>query len=117
MHLLDHLSNLSPSQERAFEAFPDGLPKPRRRPSALIRPIKRQIAKGVLQQAIIDVLAAATEPMSPLAVRQAVEARLGHSVSHLSVIDSLHTCSRGRHPHFERVGYARYRLANGPGQS
>jgi hypothetical protein len=110
MHLLEHLSNLSPSQERVLDAFPDGLPE-RRRPIAPPPPRKR-LGNGVVQRAIVRVLAAADEPLSLAAIHQAVEARLGQSVSNASVTWCLHMGSKGDDPRFERVSIGVYRLGH-----
>jgi hypothetical protein len=107
MHLLEHLSNLSPGQKRVFYAFLDGIPKPRT-PKPLAA--RKRLGNGVVQQAIVKVLAATAEPMRLAAIRQAVEVRLGHNVSNASVTWNLHTGSRGSHPRFERVSYGTYRL-------
>jgi hypothetical protein len=109
VHLLDLLSNPSPPLVRAFEAFPDGPPAPRK-PVEPTRSSNR-LGNGVVQRAVIKALAAAGEPMKVADIRAAAEQRIGQPVQNKSILWTLHMGVKGDRPRFERVSYGVYRLA------
>jgi hypothetical protein len=70
----------------------------------------RRLGNGVVQRAVVKVLAASDAPTRLAHIYAAVEARLGHSVSKESVSWCLRTGCGGDEPRFERVSYGCYRL-------
>ncbi len=73
-------------------------------------PGRRRLGNGVVQRAVIDVLAQAGRPMDVGEAHTTVEGLLGYPVSRDSVNSCLSTGARGARPNFERVGPGRYRL-------
>ena len=67
-------------------------------------------ATGVVQRAVIEVLAQADRPMDVGEAHTTVEGLLGYPVSRDSVNSCLSTGARGARPNFQRVGPGRYRL-------
>lgn len=109
VHLLGHLSNPSAALTAVFEALPDEplgpvMPRPES-PSS-----ERRLGNGVVQRAVVKVLAAAAKPMRAADIHTAVEGLLGHGVSKNSVSWCLAAGTRAKEPRFERVGYGVYRL-------
>jgi hypothetical protein len=71
-----------------------------------------RLGNGVVQAAVVKVLAAADCPMHLPEVRTAVDALLGRSVSKDSINCCLSTGARGKEPRFERVAPGCYRLTD-----
>jgi hypothetical protein len=92
-----------------LDAFPDGLLEQYRRP-VVPQPVMRKLGNGVVQRAVVKVLAAADGPMHLAEVQMAVEDLIGQSVSRDSVNWCLSTGVRGKEPRFERVVRGCYRL-------
>ncbi len=69
-----------------------------------------KLGNGVVQAAVLKVLAAADRPMRLPEVRTAVDALLGRPVSKDSISWCLSTGARGAEPRFERVARGSYRL-------
>jgi hypothetical protein len=109
MQLLGQLQNPPPSLGVVFEAFPEGT-TPNEGEAAALMPPPMRLGNGVVQRAVVKVLAAAEQPMRVAEIRIAVEAAFGHTVSYESVSWSLRAGSRGDDPHFERTSYWCYRL-------
>jgi hypothetical protein len=65
---------------------------------------------GAIQSAVIEVLAAASAPMSVRNIHAAVERHSSMRVSKDSVNSCLSTGARGDAPLFERIELGRYRL-------
>jgi hypothetical protein len=82
----------------------------RRRPIAAVPKAKR-LGNGVVQRAVVQVLAGADRVLSVADVHGAVEARLGQPVSKDSVGSCLSTGARGAEPRFRCIAPGRYRLA------
>jgi len=74
-------------------------------------PKMKRLGNGVVQRAVIRVLAAAGHALSVADVQGAVEERLGRPVSKDSVNSCLSTGARGAEPRFERMAPGCYRLA------
>lgn len=74
------------------------------------QPKMLRLGNGVVQAAVVKVLAAADRPMRMAEVRTAVDALLGRPVSKDSINWCLSTGARGKEPRFERVGRGCYRL-------
>lgn len=77
-------------------------------------PKRKRLGNGVVQRAVIGVLAAAGHAMSVAEVHGAVEERLGQPVSKDSVSCCLSTGARGAGPRFERMARGCCRLATPP---
>lgn len=111
MHLVGRLSNPSGALATVLEAVGDEL----RRPAGLQRPIaveqaSRRLGNGVMQRAVVEVLAAASSPMRGADVHQAVEQLLGRPVSKNSVSWSLAADARSKEPRFARTKRGSYQL-------
>jgi hypothetical protein len=111
MHLVGQLSNPSAALVAVFEAAGGAL----RRPAGLQRPIavepaSRRLGNGVVQRAVVQVIAAANGPMRGADVHQAVERLLGRPVSKNSVSWSLAADARSEEPRFERTTRGHYQL-------
>jgi hypothetical protein len=86
-----------------------------RRPAGLQRPIvvepsSRRLGNGMVQRAVVEVLAASNGPMRGADVHQAVERLLGRPVSKNSVSWSLAADARSNEPRFERITRGHYQL-------
>jgi hypothetical protein len=81
-----------------------------KRRSTIAGPEPRRLGNGVVQQAVIKVLATADGPMRCADVHEAVERLLGPPVSKNSVSWSLAADARSKEPRFERVAPGCYRL-------
>lgn len=66
---------------------------------------------GGVKSAVIRVLEAADEPLSPTEVRRRCEALLGRPVNSSTVKDCVHTNARGSNPLFLRIRHGRYTRA------
>jgi hypothetical protein len=108
VHLLGRLTNPSAPLEAVFEALPDESIQPSRRPEPQVA--TGRLGNGVVQRAVVKVLAAAGGPMRGADIHMAVERLLGHSVSKNSVSWCLATGARAKESRFERVAYGCYRL-------
>lgn len=112
MHLVGQCSNPSGPLRAIFDALPDGPIV--RKAGSLERvapaPKMLKLGNGVVQAAVVKVLAAADRPMCLAEVRTAVDALLGHPVSKDSVSWCLSTGARGDEPRFVRVARGCYRL-------
>jgi hypothetical protein len=71
----------------------------------------KRLGNGVVQRAVIHVLAGADRALSVADLHRAVEERLGQPVSRHSVRSSLASGARGAAPAFERTAPGCYRLA------
>jgi hypothetical protein len=112
MHLLGHYFNHPSSPPQAiFDALPDEPLEPTERPEP--PPETGRLGNGVVQRAVVKVLAAADGPSRAADIHLAVERLLGRVVSKESVSCALHRGIRGSTPRFERVsvGYYRFRAA------
>ncbi len=69
-----------------------------------------KLGNGVVQAAVVKVLAAAGRPMRLSEVRTAVDVLLGRPVSKDSINWCLATGARAKEPRFERVGRGCYQL-------
>jgi hypothetical protein len=92
-----------------FEALPDELIEPAVQPEPQMA--TGRLGNGVVQRAVIKVLAAACGPMRGANIHLAVERLLGRPVSKHSVSWCLCVGVRAKEPRFERVSYGCYRLA------
>jgi hypothetical protein len=112
MRLVGQLSNPSPSLRAIFDALPDGSLEQSAEPyrPVVLAPVARRLGNGVVQRAVVKVLAAATRPLTVLEAQVAVADLLGHSVSKGSINYCLSTGARGKTPRFERVARGCYRL-------
>lgn len=109
MQLVGQLSNPSSRLRTVLDAFPDGLRKQGHGP-IVPQPMMRKLGNGVVQRAVVQVLATAGQPLRLADVQAAVEELLGQSVSRNSVGWCLSTGARGDEPRFERVGHGCYQL-------
>jgi hypothetical protein len=109
VRLLGHFSNLSSSLQAIFNALPDEPILLAGQPSVAPEPAGR-LGNGVVQRAVVKVLAESDGPMRLSAVCAAVEAMLGQVVSKESVSWCLRTGCGGDEPRFERASYGCYRL-------
>ncbi len=109
MRLVGQLSNPSGPLKTVFKALPDEpikLSATHEPPSAS----SGRLGNGVVQRAVVKVLASAGGSMRGAEIHQAVEHLLGHLVSKDSVSWCLAAGVQGTRPHFERVSYGVYRL-------
>src|SRR5665213_3395712 len=102
MRLVGHLSSISSSLEVVLAAQ-SGAPLEATTGSRSSVPTPRRLGNGVVQQAVVSVLAAADGPMRHAAIHAAVESQLKQSVSKESVSWCLLTGCRGNESRFERV--------------
>jgi hypothetical protein len=91
-----------------FEALPDEPLEPIER--SVPEPETGRLGNGVVQRAIVKVLAAATGPSHVADIHLAVERLLGRTVSKESVSCALLKGIRGAEPRFERISVGCYRL-------
>jgi hypothetical protein len=110
MRLVGQFSNPSSRLQTVLEAFPDGSSAPGTTPTAPDFGMQK-LGNGVVQRAIVKVLASADLPMRARDIWSAVERLLGHSVPQNSVWWALSVGAKGERPLFERVAYGSYRLA------
>jgi hypothetical protein len=112
VRLVGQLSNPSPSLRAIFDALPDGSLEPTTRPDRPIAsaPVAPRLGNGVVQRAVVKVLAVAQRPLNVQDVRVAVADLLDHPVSKGSINCCLSTGALGREPRFERVARGCYRL-------
>jgi hypothetical protein len=108
MHLVGQLSNPSGPLEAVFEALPGEPLEATRQP--IPEPERGRLGNGVVQRAVVSVLAASAEPMRGTDIHLAVERLLGHPVSKNSVSWCLAAGVRAKEPRFERVARGCYRL-------
>ena len=112
VHLVGQLSNPSVALAAVFEVAAVVRPEPRGlRESVVLEPASGRLGNGVVQRAVVKVLAMAQRPMCGQEVRLGVEALLGHPVSENSISSCLAYGVRRREPLFVRVTRARYVLA------
>lgn len=112
VRLVGQLSNPSASLAAVFEAVAVVRPGPRElRESVVVEPASGRLGNGVVQRAVVKVLAMAQRPMCGQEVRLGVEVLLGHPVSENSISSCLAYGVRRREPLFVRVTRARYVLA------
>ncbi len=108
MHLVEQLSNPSGPLEAVFEALSD---KPIK---ATARPVPQldvgRLGNGVVQRAVVKVLASAQRPLTVLEAQAAVMDLLGRPVSKGSINCCLSTGALEDEPRFERVKRGCYRL-------
>ena len=112
MRLVGQLSNPSASLAVVFEAaVVVRLGSRELRESVVVELALGRLGNGVVQRAVVKVLAVARRPMCGREVRLAVEDLLGHPVSEHSISWCLAAGVRRRKPLFERVAKGRYTLA------
>jgi len=110
MRLIGQLSKPSPRLRVVLDVCPDDSFGQPPRP-VVQQPVMRKLGNGVVQRAIVKVLAAADRPMRLAEVLTAVEGLLGQPVSRNSIFWCLSTGARGMEPRFERVARGCYRLS------
>jgi hypothetical protein len=110
MRLVGQLCNPSSSLERVLDALPGAPLETTAASCSPLVPAPRRLGNGVVQRAVVKVLAAAGAPMRHADIHAAVQGQLGQSVSKESVSWCLRTGSRGSEPRFERIAYGLYRL-------
>ena len=108
MRLVGRLSNPSPSQKRAFEAF-SGEIRPRGRRTQVVPVPAKRLGNGAVYRAVTLALADG-QPMKLADIRTAVETICGGPVSLESVSWCLRMGSRKDPARFERVARGFYRL-------
>jgi hypothetical protein len=108
MRLLGHLTNPPSSLQAVFNALPDEPIEPMARPESPVA--TGRLGNGVVQRAIVKVLASADRPMRLRDIHSAVEDRLGQAVSKESVSWCLRRSRSGDELRFERVAFGSYRL-------
>jgi hypothetical protein len=112
MRLLGHFSNPSSSLQAIFNGLPDEPLEPTMPCQATVPAYRtKRLGNGVVQRAVVKVLAAAEGPMRLADIQAAVAVQLGQSVSKESASWCLRTGTQGSEPRFERVAYGCYRLA------
>jgi len=109
MRLVGQLSNPSAALAAVFEALSDEPIKATARPQPQLE-VGRRLGNGVVQRAVIKVLAAAGLPMRPAEVHASVERLLGHRVSKNSVSWCLAAGARSEKHRFVRTAPGRYQL-------
>lgn len=111
MHLVRQLSNPSAALTAVFEAAAVVRPVPRELRALIVgEPASPRLGNGVVQRAVVSVLAVAQRPMRAPEVRAAVEDLLGHPVSKGSISWCLAAGARGKEQRLERVARGCYRL-------
>jgi hypothetical protein len=115
MHLVGQLSNPSGPLVAVLEAVNVA----RRRPAVeqatvAVEPSLGRLGNGVVQRAVVKVLAAAARPMGVAEVQVAVETMLGHPVSEHSISSCLASGVRRMEPLFGKVMRGQYVLAGEP---
>jgi len=115
MHLVGRCSNPSGPLRAIFEALPDGHITRKAGSPARVAPEPKllKLGNGVVQAAVVKVLATVDRPMRLAEVRTAVDALLEQPVSKDSINSCLSMGARGNEPRFERVGRGCYRLKHG----
>jgi hypothetical protein len=108
MHLLGRFTNPSAPLKAVFEALPDEPIESSVRPEPPVA--TGRLGNGVVQRAVVKVLAAADGPMRGVDIHWAVERLLEQPVSKHSVSWCLLAGVRAKEPRFERVSYGTYRL-------
>jgi len=108
MRLVGQLSNPSAPLAAVFEALPHQPTKATARPEPQI--YVGRLGNGVVQRAVVKVLASAHRPLTVLEAQAAVVDLLGHPVSRGSINCCLSTGALGDDPRFERVAPGCYRL-------
>jgi hypothetical protein len=109
MHLSGHYSNPSEPLGTVLGWVAEDARTRRRRPIALA-PSSKRLENGVIQRAVVRVLAGAGRTLSIAELHRGVEQCLRQMVSKDSVNSCVSTGSRGAQPRFERVAPGRYRL-------
>lgn len=112
MDLVGQLSNPPAPLRAIFEALPDGPVVRKAGSPARVAPEPKilKLGNGVVQAAVVKVLAVAGRPMRLAEVQTAVDALLGQPVSKDSINSCLFRGVRGKKPLFGRVGRGCYRL-------
>jgi hypothetical protein len=108
VHLVGQLSNPSAAPRAVFEALSDEPITATARPEPQLD--LGRLGNGVVQRAIVKVLALAQRPLTVLEAQVAVVDLLGHPVSKGSINCCLSTGALGNEPCFERVSRGCYRL-------
>jgi hypothetical protein len=111
VHLVGQLSNPSAALAAVFEAPTVAQLRPRK-PRQPISPelVSRRLGNGVVQRAVVKVLAAARRPMRVAEIHLAVERLLGHPVSENSVGWCLAAGVHGKLPRFDRIARGSYQI-------
>lgn len=108
VHLVGQLSNPSAALGAVFEALPDEPIKATASPEPQLD--LGRLGNGVVQRAVVKVLASAQRPLTVPETQTAVVDLLGHPVSKGSINCCLSTGVMGDEPRFERVARGCYRL-------
>jgi hypothetical protein len=108
MRLVGQLSNPPASLVAVFEALPDEPITATARPEPQLN--VGRLGNGVVQRAVVKVLASAQRPLTVLEAQAAVADLLRHPVSKGSINCCLSTGALGDDPRFERVARGCYRL-------
>ena len=108
MHLVGQLSNPSAALGAVFEALSEEPIKAALCPEPQLD--MGRLGNGVVQRAVVKVLASAPCPLTVLEAQAAVVDLLGHPVSKGSINCCLSTGALGDEPRFERVARGCYRL-------
>ena len=108
MHLVGQLSNPSATLAAVLEVLSDEPIKATARPGPQLD--VRRLGNGVVQRAVVKVLASAQRPLTVLEAQAAVVDLLGHPVSKGSINCCLSTGALGEEPRFERIARGCYRL-------
>jgi hypothetical protein len=104
------LSNPSAALVAVFEALSDEPIKATARPEPQLD--VGRLGNGVVQRAVVKVLASARRPLTVLEAHAAVVDLLGRPVSKGSINCCLSTGALGEEPRFERIARGCYRLRN-----
>jgi hypothetical protein len=108
MRLVGQLSNPPRPLEAVFEALPD---EPIEATARLAPRLEvGRLGNGVVQRAVIKVLASAQRPLTVREIQGTVVNLLGRPVSKGSINCCLSTGALGDEPRFERVARGCYRL-------
>jgi hypothetical protein len=79
-----------------------------------VEPPLERLGNGVVQRAVVKVLAAASRPIGVAEVQATVETMLGHPVSEHSISSCLASGVRRMEPLFAKVMRGQYVLAGAP---
>lgn len=107
MHLVGHLSSSSPRLLRILRLSKDHVKPGIAGPRTSLGPVLQRLGNGLIQRAVVEVLARADCPMRTAEIQAGVERLLGYSVAKESV---RWTLRHGKTLRFECVAYGTYPL-------
>jgi hypothetical protein len=112
MHLVGQLSRPSSSLDLVLDIMDSGpgFPEPPSSRPVVEEPEAKRLGNGVVQRAVVKVLAAAQRPLTVPEAQAAVVDLLGHPVSKGSINCCLSTGALGNESRFERTARGCYRL-------